>query len=76
MPGERHEGHTHEYDKVVVEVEGPITFGLVGYGVGFMLNPGVRLHLPARVPHDAVVGAKGATCLEAHLPAGSCGKRA
>ena len=76
LPGERFEEHTHDYDKVVVVVEGSITFGLVGYGVGFMLNPGERLDLPASVQHDAVVGAKVVTCLEAHLPAGSCGKMA
>jgi quercetin dioxygenase-like cupin family protein len=76
LPGERFEAHTHDYDKVVVVFEGSITFGLVGYGVGFMLNPGERLDLPAQVNHDAVVGAKGVTCLEAHLPAGTCGKKA
>ena len=57
-------------------VEGSITFGLVGYRVGFMLNPGERLDLPASVPHDAVVGAKSVTRLEAHFRAGSCGKTA
>ena len=76
LPGERFEDHTHDYDKVVVVVEGSITFGLVGYGVGFMLNPGERLDLPASVLHDAVAGARGVTCLKAHLPAGSCRKQA
>jgi len=76
LPGERYEQHVHEYDKVVVAVEGSITFGLSGHGVGFVLGPGERLDLPANIPHDAVVGAKGVTCLEAHLPAGTCGKKA
>ena len=76
LPGERFEEHTHDYDKAVVVVEGSITFGLVGYGVGLVLNPGERLDLPASVSHDAVAGAGGVTCLEAHLPAGSCGKMA
>jgi quercetin dioxygenase-like cupin family protein len=75
-PGQRYEQHAHEYDKVVVAVEGAITFGLIGYGVGFMLTPGERLDLPANVAHDAVVGPKGVACLEAHLPAGSLGKKA
>ena len=40
LPGERYEQHVHDYDKVVVAVEGSITFGLVGYGVGFVLAAG------------------------------------
>jgi quercetin dioxygenase-like cupin family protein len=76
LPGERFDEHTHEYDKVVVVVEGSITFGMPGYGVGFMLGPGERLDLPAEVRHDAVVGPKGVTCLEAHVPAGTVGSRA
>jgi quercetin dioxygenase-like cupin family protein len=76
LPGERFEQHVHDYDKIVVVVEGSITFGLSGYGVGFVLAPGERLDLPVNVAHDAVVGAKGVTCLEAHLAAGSCGKQA
>lgn len=75
-PGERYEEHHHDYDKVVVAVEGSITFGMPGYGVGFILGPGERLDLPAQVRHDAIVGAKGVTCLEAHLPAGTVGNRA
>ena len=71
----RYGEHVHEYDKVVVVVEGRITFGMPGYGVGFMLGPGERLDLPADVRHDAVVGPKGVTCLEAHMPAGTVGTR-
>jgi len=71
QPGDRYEQHAHDYDKVVVAVEGSVTFGLTGYGVGYMLTPGERLDLPANVSHDAVVGPKGVTCLEAHLPAGT-----
>jgi hypothetical protein len=41
-----------------------------------MLNPGERLDLPANVPHEANVGPKGVTCLEARLPAGTLGTRA
>ena len=76
LPGQRYDEHMHEYDKVVVAVEGSITFGLTGYGVGFVLAPGERLDLPAHVQHDAVVGPKGVTCLEAHLPAGTLGTKA
>lgn len=76
LPGERFEGRAHDFDKVVVAVEGSITFGLVEYGVGFMLTPGEGLDLPANIQHDAAVGPKGVTCLEAHLPAGSLGRKA
>lgn len=73
LAGERFEEHAHDYDKIVVVVEGSITFGMPGYGVGFMLGPGERLDLPAEVRHDAVVGSKGVACLEAHMPAGTLG---
>ena len=76
LPGERFEQHVHDYDKVVVAVEGSITFGLIGYGVGFMLTPGERLDLPANTSHDAIVGPKGVTCLEAHVAPGSLGTKA
>ncbi len=76
QPGDRYDRHVHDYDKVVVAVEGSITFGLTGYGVGFVLTPGERLDLPANVEHDATVGARGVTCFEAHLPAGSLGQKA
>jgi len=75
-PGYRYAPHAHDYDKVIVATEGSITFGLTGYGVGIVLTIGERLDLPANVEHDAVVGAKGVTCLEAHLPAGTLGHRA
>jgi hypothetical protein len=41
-----------------------------------LLAPGERLDLPANVEHNAVVGPKGVTCLEAHLPAGTFGTKA
>ncbi len=75
-PGYQYPEHAHDYDKVVVAVNGSITFGLVGYGVGFVLTPGERLDLPANVHHTANVGPKGVTCLEVHLPPGKLGKRA
>ncbi len=72
-PGYRYPSHVHDYDKVVVAVEGSITFGLVGFGVGFVLSAGERLDLPSNVKHDALVGPKGVVCLEAHLPPGTLG---
>jgi hypothetical protein len=73
LAGERYEPHAHDYDKVIVVAEGSITFGMPGYSIGFVLGVGERLDLPAAVRHDAVVGPKGVTCLEAHLPAGTMG---
>ena len=35
------------------------------------MTVGDRLDLPAGTAHDAVVGADGVACLEAHRPAGS-----
>ena len=76
LAGTRFDEHAHEYDKVIVVTEGSITFGMPGYGVGFILGPGERLDLPADVAHDALVGPKGVTCLEAHLSKGTLGTRA
>lgn len=72
-PGDRYGAHEHGYDKVLVCAEGSIRFGLPDLGEVVDLVPGDRLDLPAGTRHDAVVGADGVTCLEAHLPAGSLG---
>ena len=50
---------------------GSIRFGLPAARTSIELAPGDRLELPAATRHDAIVGAAGVTCLEAHLPAGS-----
>ncbi len=73
LAGERYESHDHGYDKVLVVVEGEVTFGLLGDGRDVVLTPGERLDLPAHTGHDAAVGQGGVTCLEAHLPAGTLG---
>ena len=61
--------HDHGYDKVIVVAAGSIRFGLADGPID--LETGDRLELPAGTAHDAVVGASGVTCLEAHLAAGS-----
>jgi quercetin dioxygenase-like cupin family protein len=76
LPGHRYEPHDHGYDKVLVAVEGEVTFGLIEEGRKVVLTPGERLDLPAHTRHDAVVGRGGVTCLEAHRPPGSTGPRA
>jgi mannose-6-phosphate isomerase-like protein (cupin superfamily) len=72
-PGDRYAAHEHGYDKVIVVVQGSIRFGLPDVARSVDLAEGDRLELPAGTRHNAVVGASGVTCLEAHLPRGSCG---
>ncbi len=65
-PGEKYPVHTHAYAKVLVVVQGSITFTLPETGETFTLRSGDRLELPAGVAHGALVGAQGVACLEAH----------
>lgn len=69
-PGDRYGAHEHAYDKVLVCAKGSIRFGLPEAGRAVDLEVGDRLELPAGTRHDALVGPRGVTCLEAHLPAG------
>ena len=70
-PGDRYSAHEHGYDKVIAVARGSIRFGLPDEGRSVELEEGDRLELPAGTRHDALVGPRGVTCLEAHLPAGS-----
>jgi uncharacterized protein YjlB len=70
-PDDRYGAHEHGYDKVLVCEQGSIRFGLPGRGTSVELAEGDRLELPAGTAHDALVGPRGVTCLEAHLAAGS-----
>ena len=72
-PGDRYAAHEHGYDKVLVVDRGSIRFGLPKLGRTVDMAVGDRLDLPAGTGHDAVVGAAGVTCLEAHRPAGTLG---
>lgn len=72
-PGDGYAPHAHDYDKVLVVVEGSITFGLVALGLSLRLRAGDRLDLPAGTVHAAHVGPQGVRCLEGHLPAGVLG---
>ena len=65
-PGDTYPPHSHPYHKVILVVEGSITFGLPEEGEHLQLIPGDRLDLPAGIMHDARVGAHGVICLEAH----------
>ena len=65
--------HRHEYDKVLVAVQGSIVFHLPELDRDISLDAGDRLDLPAGTLHGADVGERGVTCLEAHLAAGVLG---
>lgn len=65
-PHDIYPAHSHSYDKVIYVVQGSITFGLPESGQKITLKAGDRLDLPAGTVHDAVVGAQGVLCLEAH----------
>lgn len=65
-PRDAYAAHTHPYNKVIYVARGSITFGLPELGQKLVLKAGDRLDLPAGVVHDAVVGAEGVLCLEAH----------
>jgi quercetin dioxygenase-like cupin family protein len=66
-PHDVYTAHSHTYNKVIYCVSGAITFGLPEQKQQLTLHPGDRLELPAGIVHDAVVGADGVVCLEAHL---------
>ena len=65
-PGDVYGAHSHAYHKVIYVVKGTITFGLPDTGDRVTLHAGDRLDLPAGVVHNAIVGANGVVCFEAH----------
>jgi quercetin dioxygenase-like cupin family protein len=65
-PHDTYGAHSHTYDKVIYVVRGSITFGLPELGRKLDMKEGDRLDLPAGTVHDALVGAHGVVCLEAH----------
>ena len=64
-PRDAFDVHTHEYKKTLFCVEGEITFSLPTLKHSFTLKHGDRLILPAGIPHGAIVGAEGVSCIEA-----------
>jgi quercetin dioxygenase-like cupin family protein len=74
-PGDRYGAHRHDYDKVLVCLDGAITFDLAEAGRSVTLRAGDRLDLPAGTEHAAVVGGAGVRCHETHLPAGTLDRR-
>jgi len=63
-PGDRYGAHSHPYEKVLYCVTGSITFVLEAAGERIELRPGDRMVLPPGTVHSALVGPRGATCIE------------
>lgn len=63
-PGDRYGVHSHPYTKLLVCAAGSITFLVGTDAVPVELSPGDGFVLPPGVPHAAVVGPAGCTCLE------------
>jgi uncharacterized protein YjlB len=63
-PAEYYAIHSHTYEKVLYCVRGSIRFTLQDHTTIDLL-PGDCMILPAGVPHSALVGPQGVTCLEA-----------
>ena len=63
-PGTVYGAHTHSYRKILYCLRGSIRFDLVATGESIGLEPGDRLELPPGMPHAAVVGPGGVTCIE------------
>lgn len=63
-PGDTYGWHSHPYHKVLVCVEGEITFHTSDGD--HHLVAGDRLDLPPHTSHAATVGPSGVTCWEGH----------
>jgi hypothetical protein len=58
---------SHGYDKVLYCVEGLVEIVLPDINQKITLRPGDRLELPRGVRHGAIVGPRGARCVESVL---------
>ena len=65
-PGTRYAVHEHSTTKLLICVEGSITFLIGSEATPVELSAGYGLVLPAGTPHAAIVGSNGCTCLEGH----------
>jgi len=65
-PGERYGVHSHDYTKLLVCAAGSITFLVGADATPLELLPGDGFILPPAMPHAAVVGPTGCTCLEGY----------
>lgn len=65
-PGDRYGVHSHDYTKLLVCAAGSITFLVGADAVPVELEPGDGFILPPGMPHAAIVGPRGCTCLEGY----------
>ena len=59
--------HEHAYHKMIVVLEGSITFYLPADKQEVVLKKGDKLEIPSNTEHSATVGPQGVTCLEGQL---------
>jgi quercetin dioxygenase-like cupin family protein len=68
-PGDTYPRHAHDYDKVIVVVQGSITWTLGAPETSQIIetHAGDRIDLPRGTIHAAEVGPEGVICLEGHI---------
>jgi quercetin dioxygenase-like cupin family protein len=64
-PNFRYAARSHGYGKVLYCVEGSVEVFLPDLNQTIVLKPGDRMELPRGVRHAAIIGPKGAQCVEA-----------
>lgn len=67
-PGDRYPAHDHGFTKLLVCVEGSITFLVGADALPVELHAGDGFELPPGTRHAATVGPLGCTCAEGHRP--------
>lgn len=65
-PHDRYGVHSHPYTKLLMCAAGSITFLVGTDATPIELSPGDGFILPPGIPHAAVVGPAGCTCLEGY----------
>jgi uncharacterized protein YjlB len=65
-PHDRYGVHSHDYTKLLVCAAGSITFLVGPDATPVELAPGDGFVLPPGIPHAAIVGPAGCTCLEGY----------
>ncbi|MEX0710095.1 MAG: AraC family ligand binding domain-containing protein [Chloroflexota bacterium] len=65
-PHDRYGVHTHDYTKLLVCSAGSITFLVGPDATPVELSPGDGFVMPPGIPHAAIVGPAGCTCLEGY----------
>ncbi|HTP07713.1 MAG TPA: cupin domain-containing protein [Anaerolineae bacterium] len=66
-PGDVYASHVHDYDKVIIVMQGSITWVLPETNQTFETHAGDRIDLPRGTWHAAEVGPQGVMCLEGHI---------